>query len=314
MRRSSYKEIIDWKNRRGDGPRPAMEFIDQIQNLGTSAEVIAGVGSVYVDYVPIRLITIVEVFLREVIAELVDSDETYFKRGEKLVKGAKIDLAFAFHVNRRALTIGDFVAHAVSLNRIDDVMRIMDTLLEDFASKLKASHPKWTEEVEKWPLTPIVADYDKMMAALARLYEIRHILTHELPAEKVFSSAEVPNFVDAARKFVEATDWVVVEAAHGSIPYTQLEMNIGAGDALCKEEAALARAVIGIGKLNGVDSQDLSEVQEAWERFTDLQASFVASQVEGGSMYPMMWAGEKRTLVRERISQLDRIKKDWMDG
>lgn len=314
MRRSSYEEIIDWKNRRGDQPRLGMELVAQIQALGATAEAIAAVEPVYIDFIPIRLVTTIEVFLRGVIAELVDTHETYFERGEKLVKGAKIDLAFAFHVNRRALSTGDFVAHAVSLNSIESVMKIMDTLLGGFESKLKASYPRWTEEAATWPLAPIVADYDKMIAAMARLYEIRHILTHELPGKNVLSSAEVPNLVDAAKVFVDATDWVVVEALHGSVPRTQLAMIIDANNDLHQEETALTRAIDDILELDGVDNQALSEMQGAWEHFARLQASFVASQVEGGTMYPMMLASEKAALLRERISQLGRIKKDWVNG
>lgn len=313
MRRSSYEQIIDWKNRRGDQPRLGMELVAQIQTLGETAKAVADAALLYTDFVPIRLVTTIEVFLRGVIAELVNSHETYFERGEKIAKGAKIDLAFAFHVNRRELTIGDFVAHAVSLNSVESVISVMDTLLGNFASKLKASHPRWTEELGDWPLTPIIVDYETMMTSLARLYEVRHILTHELPAKSVFDSADIPSLVDAAKAFVDATDWVVVEAVHGSLPRTQLVMNLMASDDHRKEEEALVRAISEVKALNGVNQEALSSVQEAWERFADLQVSFVASQVEGGSMYPMIWAGERAASLRERVSQLNRLKREWMD-
>jgi len=132
MRCPSYEQIIDWKNRRGDQTRVATELVTQIQELGKTAEAVADVSLVYTDLIPIRLVTIIEVFIRGVISELVNSHEKYFERGEKFARGSKVDLAFAFHVNRRELTVGDFVAHAVSLNSIESVIKVMDTLLGSY--------------------------------------------------------------------------------------------------------------------------------------------------------------------------------------
>lgn len=140
MRRTSYEQIIEWKTRQGDHSRLGMELVAEIQSLAEKADAVVDTAYEYTNFIPIRLVTILEVFLRGQIAELVNSNESYFERGEKLVRGAKIDLAFASHVDRRELTVGDFVAHAVSLNSIESVMKIMDTLLCSFASKLKASH------------------------------------------------------------------------------------------------------------------------------------------------------------------------------
>ena len=206
MRRSSYQQIIDWNARRGEHRRLGMELVAQIDALRAEVDAITGLAPLHLQFVPIRLVTILEVFLREVIAELVDGDEALFERAEKLVKGAKIDLAFAAHVNRRELTIGDFVAHAVSLNGVDGIMSIMDTLILGFAGRLKTAHPRWSEEAERWPLPPIVADYDATMAALARLFEVRHVLTHELPSGAVFDPGDLSGFIKATRTFVEATD------------------------------------------------------------------------------------------------------------
>lgn len=120
------------------------------------------------------------------IAKLIDEKDLYFERGDRLIKGAKLDRAFAAHINRRELTVGDFVAHAVSLNSVETVFSTLDTLLVDFPAKLKAAHPRWSEEVDDWPLPPIIHDFDQVMASLARLYEVRHVLEHELPSPPFF--------------------------------------------------------------------------------------------------------------------------------
>lgn len=313
MRRSSYHHIIDWNERRGDHPRLGIELIGQIDALCMDATSAAELSSRFFEFIPIRLVTTLEVFLRGVISELVNSRGEYLERGEKLTKGAKIDLAFAAHVNRRELTIGDFVAHAVSLNNVDAVLSVLDTLLGDFTAKLKVAHPRWAEDASEWPQPPIIDNYDTMVASLARLYEVRHILAHELPRTPALNSEEVPHLAAAAKAFIAATDWVVVEALHGAVPRTQAAMNASASDDLHREETELAETLSEVVALEGIDSDALRALQEGWTEWADAQAALVASQVEGGSMYPMIWASEKMVLTRERRDQLTRLKSEWMD-
>lgn len=313
MRRSSYQQIIDWNARRGVHGRLGADLSRQTDALRAEVDAITGIAPLHLQFVPIRLVTIIEVFLRGVIAELVDGDAAVFERADKLVKGAKIDLAFAAHVNRHDLTIGDFVAHTVSLNGVDGIMNVMDSLIGGFANKLQTAHPLWKEEAQEWPLPPIVTDYSAMMASLVRLFEVRHVLTHELPSETVFNSEELPDFIDAVRKFVEATDWSVIGVLRGSVPRTQLAMNMTAGDELRREEEELAWMLEKVAALDGIDSHALYELQTAWADFADRHAGLVASQVEGGSMYPLLWASEKAALVRDRITQLKGIAHNWMD-
>lgn len=311
MRRSSYQQIIDWNVRRGQYRRLGIELIGQINALRAELDVIAGIAPLHIQFVPIRLVTILEVFVREVIAELVDGDEVIFERAEKLVKGTKIDLAFAAYVDRRELTIGDFVAHTVSLSGVDGIMNILDTLVGRFADRLQKVHPRWTEEIDAWPLPPIVADYDLMMTSLARLFEVRHVLTHELPSGTVFESEELPNLIAATSMFIEATDWSVIEVLRGSVPQTQSVMNKVAAEDLRREEEELNATLAKVGALPGIDRDAVEALQEAWVDFADRHASLIASQVEGGSMYPSLWTGEKVSLVRDRIAQLKGMLENW---
>lgn len=90
-------------------------------------------------------------------------------------------------------------------------------------------------------------------------------------------------------------------------------MNLSKGDELRDEEAQLTAALDEANKLDGIDRAALSALQTAWTDWADTQANLVASQVEGGSMYPMIWASEKAALTRERIDQIERLMSEWMD-
>ncbi|AUH35757.1 lysozyme inhibitor LprI family protein [Paracoccus tegillarcae] len=160
---------------------------------------------------------------------------------------------------------------------------------------------------------PIVADYDVMMTSLARLFEVRHVLTHELPTGTVFDSKELSDLIDATSTFVEATDWSVIDVLRGSVPQTQSGMNIVAGEDLRREEEELEAILRKVAALPRIDGDALQELQAAWADFANRHAGLLASQVEGGSMYPLLWAGEKASLVRDRITQLKGILDGWWD-
>jgi len=309
MKNQCHHQIIDKNSRQGDRTRLGMEFILRIDELQRSIETFSKTSSTFIDFIPIRLVAILEVFLKGIISELVDSDEKYFERGQSLPKNAKIDLALFAHVNRREFTVGDFISHNASLGNLDSILGALDKLLEGFSAKLKISHPRWTENINEWPLPPIIKDYDSTMATLARLYEVRHILAHELPLTPILEPDDLPHFIAAAKTFVEATDWVVVEALHGDVPRTQSAMNLKASNDMGQEEARLTQTITDIAALDGIDQQALHELYKHWTTWANAQATLVASQAEGGSMYPMMWASEKTELTREWIDQLTRLKK-----
>ncbi|SOE16279.1 uncharacterized protein YecT [Hoeflea halophila] len=314
MRRTSYQQIIEQRLRRGDHHRLGMELVSQITALRADAVSVSTLRSSFFEFIPIRYVTTLEVFIRGIVSELVDSSEAYFERGEKLTKGAKVDLTFAAHVDRHELTLGDFVAHSISLNSIEAVLNVLETLVVDFSEKLKLAHPRWLEERERWPLPPIIKNYNNVIGSLSKLYSVRHILTHELPSLPVFDPSEIDSLTEAVLCFIEATDWVVVESLHGAIPKTQISMNIGARDVLIEEETKLAEALIEVTALEGIDKENLRALQARWTEWADAQTNLVASQFHGGSMYAMIWASEKAELTRERTAQLVRLKSEWMDA
>ena len=311
MRRPTYQQIIDWKRRRGDVPRLGTELVSQIDQLEETSAALEQVGPVFIEFVPMRLVTILEVYVREAIRELVDEGEPYFGRAEKLTKGATVDLAFAAHVDREELSIGDFVAHAVPLNSLENIVAAIGALVENFPRALAQSHPRWTEEQECWPLPPIIDDVNAMMGSLRELFEVQHILTHELPELSFLVGSNIPRYATACRLFIEACDWVVVALRHGSVPRTQTQRNVRAGNDLQDAEAKLAAKINEVRRLPGINSAMVDDVQGAWLIFAAKAAGLEASVVEGGSMYPMTWASAKAALTADRIDQCDRLIRHW---
>lgn len=303
MAKADVENLIEWKKRRG-ALGATFIILDDLRRLNRLWKSKAEDAKEFADFIPIRIVTIIEVFTREVIRELVDAGPPFLERAETLLKGAKLDHAFLAGLQGRVLSVGDIAAHAVSLSDPTRLIANLGALIPDFSQLLKASHPRWSEETEEWPLEPIIGDFNKMMESLTRLFAVRHIVTHELPNTPAFEIAEIASFLQSAAEFIEAIDWVLVDTLRGSVPRTQIAMNIEAGNSLNLLETEMDKLVTAIKERGEVDHTLLDETQEAWTSFAAKEAKLHASRVEGGSMYPMIWAGAMGEEAKKRIETL----------
>lgn len=303
MARSDSDQILERKERWGTN-RAAMELSFAVEHLEREWLAMPEQAAAFTDFIPMRLVTIVEVFVREVIREIVDCGPPYLDRAEKLAKGARIDFVFASNLQGQKLSIGDLVAHSVSVSSPTNIIAAFEGLIPDFTASLKLSHPRWSEEVDTWPQPPIIQDFDLTLAALAKLFEVRHILTHEFPRERPYEPNEIDGFLAATRELLNAIDWVVVDKLKGSVPRTQTMMNIQAGSSLSDLEAQMKNVMQAVRDKEDVTPELLEKSQIAWLEYADREAELHASLVEGGSMYPMVWASAKSEVVRHRIHDL----------
>lgn len=297
------EQILGWKTRRGQ-ERLGTELYYELEGIQRLWAEKGETASEFADFVPIRIVTIIEVFIREVIRELVDHGQPYVDRAERLTKGTRIDFVFASHVHSRKLSIGDIVAHSISINNPTQIISYFSILIPDFTQKLKVSHSRWSEDKESWPLPPIISDYDDTIARLARLFEIRHIVAHELPRRRMYETLEIDGLLAAAIEFLGSTDWVIVQSTRGELRRTQSAMNSHAGGELHDLDEEMIALMARLRERDDLNREVLLESQRAWEIFAEREADLHASLVEGGSMYPMIWASAKADVTRERIKAL----------
>ncbi|MBW3243348.1 DUF1311 domain-containing protein [Epibacterium sp. DP7N7-1] len=94
---------------------------------------------------------------------------------------------------------------------------------------------------------------------------------------------------------------------------TQAEMNQSAFDRLQEVEGNLAKAIERLKRKSGLSESALAsfdEAQSAWEAYRDAQSKFEAqSQVEGGSMEPMIQAAHAEEMTTDRILDIAALRK-----
>ncbi|ASY62605.1 hypothetical protein SJ05684_c11490 [Sinorhizobium sojae CCBAU 05684] len=298
------QQIIEWKERHGK-PRRASDLVSQIAELAKTWEA-RPLGETFIgDHVVVRLATILEVFVRSMVGQMVDSSEEVFaERARLLVKDFKLDFIFADSVEKQKFSPGDIVAHAISLSSVDAIMKVLMTLLPDAKEELRTSHRRWTEDQDGFPLEPIIKDVDTTMRLLSGIFTSRHILVHELSGQRPYKDEDVAGFCGAAAEFIEACDWITVKHIEGTLPFTQMQMTIDAVQNLQAAEEEVAHLVATIREIPGINLRLLEESQAAWEEFSKRDALFFASFAEGGTLHPMLMAEWRQALAEERAESL----------
>jgi len=274
------------------------------------------------DFYVIRAVTLLEVFTRGNIAELIDHGPEYASRAIELSKSLKMDFALVQGIQGRAITLGDIVAHNVSVNSFGQMLGYFETLLDKkpLRALLAVTVDRWATEIQKYPSEPIIKDFDVLAHNVTRLFEVRHIVCHETPRKKVYAVSEVDDFLNEAIRFTKALEEVLTFEMFGLVPLTQTEINISASENLSKKEDELnqvlseTRSKVKVGddatlpraaeSSDGSCLRSLDDAQEKWLLYRTAQCDFNTCHYRGGTIRPALWAGEATRLTELRIADL----------
>jgi len=202
------------------------------------------------------------------------------------------------------VTAGEIIAHSVSINSLEQIINIYEKLLPGYRNALPSVHECWIEDRDLPERTPIIKDADHVLATMRRLFEVRHIVTHELPREKPYVLEELSDYIVSADAFLNATDWYTTGQLKGDVPRTQLTMNQLANGAVEAKREEMRHVLNAIAKQNLADPNLLYSSQEAWLKYLNAESDLRASIVRGGSMYPMVWSHQMAELVDARTKSL----------
>ena len=98
----------------------------------------------------------------------------------------------------------------------------------------------------------------------------------------------------------------VIDSTH----MTQAEMNVEAGRRANVAQQQMDRAIIGLKRSRWLEPPQISNLdkaQENWEAYAKSQAEFAATEFEGGSMAPLVYASELESVTISRTGELNRM-------
>ena len=83
----------------------------------------------FLDFFPTRIVTIVEVYIKSIIKELVDTGTPYLDRCGPIMKPINIDIDYLAAISGKLITVGDLVSHTVSINNFEQIISNLTTIL-----------------------------------------------------------------------------------------------------------------------------------------------------------------------------------------
>lgn len=263
-------------------------------------------------YFPVALIACVEGYFRMAIKELVDAGEPYLSNAEKQAFSIKLDFSVLRAIHGKTITVGEFVAHSVQLSRLEHLEAVLSNLLNTgFLQAIRATTNRWAHEVKGQPVTPILAKPDEVFADVARTFELRHIICHEIASAYEIEPEEVTRCFESCVVFLRAADEFISETIHPGAPLTQTEMNIAARQSLEERREQLADAVAELrSRLDAAELAAFDESQEKWQTYCDAWADFVAGErASSGTIWPLNYASEAEAVVKRRLEEVSCYKR-----
>jgi len=168
----------------------------------------------FLEYIPVRLVTIIENCVRGAVQGLVDSGEPYTERGIEIISkwSSKHLVQSLKYFSNKKLTIGQLSAHGFSVGNLADIMTVLGHLSgeDDISSALAEQTTRWTEDKGK-DLSPIIVDRKATFSCIDRLFELRHIIVHEMVFKTGLTRELAEEFLHHTGHFVEAIEWFTTE-------------------------------------------------------------------------------------------------------
>jgi uncharacterized protein YecT (DUF1311 family) len=314
--RDRTAEILEFKERNSIHPG----FLSgNLALLGKQWQSSDRSSTAFPDFYLIRAVTILEVATRQQMASLIDHSKEYTDRAIEISKNIKMDFATVRDVQGRAITLGDIVAHSVPVNSFDQVLAYFEKLLGKPIGPLLASAvDRWITRIEGKPPKPIIPDYDQMARSLNRLFEIRHILCHELPQKPVYATEEVGAYLDSAQRFSKALEETLTFEKFGLVPLSMIEIKEEAGRKLKEAERELKELLAKVHvflerrdkspKPPGLEEVSLAscleDAQAKWLEFRSASCDTVAGLYLGGTIMGFIWSSEAIRLTKSRTQEL----------
>jgi hypothetical protein len=211
------KEIIE--RNKDNRPGSILSRIVELKNSLDNLKIDENEDSEIFKYVPVALVATAESLCKQFVKELIDIGNPYLRNANNLsrVQNVKIDLKILSETNNKFFTIGDFIAHFLSFNNINDIDDIFSEILGcKFLSEIKQFKTPFDIEDEDKKIeyqsihnefqTYMVRNSDKVIKSVIDTYKLRHIICHESAFGIKINKIDANNLILNFGTFLECLD------------------------------------------------------------------------------------------------------------
>lgn len=304
----SVKNILEIKAR-SRHQQASTELTLRLHGLQSSYKNIEKNNSEVLKYFPVAIVACVEAYFKMAIKELVDKRRDFLPNAIQLLK-QKIDVDVAVSLDGNEITLGDLVAHSCSYSKFESIESCVSKILGvSFSDELKNVQNRYLNTFFDEPLKPILENPDKTFKSVRKVYELRHIICHEIASSHVFDYDEIQETFEDCVQFLKASEEVMSNTIEPNFPRTQADMNqksIEDLEKISEEFANLNQEIIKLLDTNQLD--EFNKTNAEWLKFAESWADFESGYFEGGSIRFCIRNSTFAMLYQERFSSLEQYK------
>lgn len=308
-KRDLVAEIEEIRSRAWQGAYPVTVPL-RLRTLASAFSDVSGMDPELLRYVPIGVVACYEGFFRSAVRTLVDAGTPYAENARQLgqVRDMRLDLEVLGAVHGQRISVGELVAHVVSINSVEHLDGILSTILgRNFFEELRTVKDRWATEVEKKPSKPIIDDWDGTFKRVSEMFRLRHIYAHETVDLDVPDRDEITRGLEASVTFLSAAAALMGDILHPNAALTQADMNERAARDVDSLDARIEAVVEKICETAPDRREYLKKSQEAWTTFRAMQAKFESETYSGGSIYSTIYGGVILRLSKARLADLEGV-------
>ncbi|RFZ81858.1 DUF1311 domain-containing protein [Mucilaginibacter terrenus] len=312
MKRNIIAEIIDLKQREKRNATHLFEL--RIQDLKIACDQITThkLSNELYKQIPIALVATMESYFYSVVAKIIDHGEPFLSNVAKFnqAKDVKFDFEIVKALNAKDFTIGNFIAHVLSFNNLNDINLNLSILLDvNFLKELKAHRRKSIFEDNNHTSESFITNADSIIKSINRTFELRHIFCHEFAYKYQIDVSEIKDCLVNTELFLKQTSNYIHEALYPGSPETQTDMNIESFEEYCKLDEELEDLFKRIKEahqnaFDGINVKLFDRMVRYWKRYRDLKGDFDSDYVRGGTMMPLVSNNSRSYVTSLMIEQL----------
>lgn len=153
-------------------------------------------------YVPVSLVATIQSYFRGMIAELInfEGNDRYRTNAQNL-KDVSLNLKEALAIAGQTITVGEFIAHNIAINNLEDAYGVMTTLVGfNFRKQLVALDRKKEQQLS-----------GHLHQTLSDMFEKRHIICHEHAQTLSITNHDAFNYLTETYSLVLGADSLITE-------------------------------------------------------------------------------------------------------
>jgi hypothetical protein len=264
-------------------------------------------------YIPIATVACFEAFFRSVYKELIDFGNPFSENAIKFnqSKNVKFDFEIINAIQSKTVTVGEFISHILPCNNFADINTNLSTIANvDFTEQIKKFKRVSIFDDSNEISNKFIEDSEQIIKDIKKTFELRHIFCHEFATNLIIDKDEILRCFNNSKIFINQTNEFIWNLIYPNAPETQTEMNIQASDEFEYYENELSQLIIKIKKAKTENLDfDINVVLfdktiESWKVYRKSVAELNSSIVEGGSMYPLLYASSLTNTTKEKIDSL----------